>query len=201
MRHLLALILVTGCVRQQPVVHGGAPLTAPPPGLIYAGDCPGREGVGTYVQGGFTYSCGFVIKDIVAEPAYSEFVAGICNGNDDEECRKRRVDMYFARLSERYYAADFGACLNRCDAYPLECKTLVDKERKYIESHNDALMTRWKMQMKLEREESRLRAAEAELRRQQQVSDALVNFSRGFQRPTVHCTSQAIGGTVYTNCN
>src|SRR5262249_31783605 len=84
--------------------------------------------------------CGMVVVEILADAAISRFVREVCGGTDNPDCGQRLWEMFVARLQERYAFANWGDVVNKCKAYPVECKQWIQIELWATNSHNEGVL-------------------------------------------------------------
>jgi len=104
--------------------------------------------------------------------------------------------MVFARLRERYRAADWVEVNEHCDGYPLDCDTLPKVERVVQSSHNG------NVQRRVSEAESgaAARARQDQQERSQNVAAAMRAFGTAMQGGTV-CHTRTNGTVSTTTCN
>lgn len=166
--------------------------------------------------------CGLVFNEVFAKDYIANFTRAICGSTDGkltEECSKRFVDMFMARLSERYTGADWAAVNQKCTAYPLECNDGRSLERLLIASHNGGVQAWYFRSIEIARTnayraQEAARAADQLVVQQQQERDAerrravfqvMGAALQGLVQarapaPTIQCTSNTVGTSTYTNC-
>lgn len=174
-----------------------------------------NAGGGVTVQQG----CGLVYFEVFASEHIQRFSRDVCRLRDDEklneDCSRRFIDMFFARLSERYDAADWSAVDRHCRAYPLECNEALKIERQLVASHNAGVRAWYASASQLAIAQARYQAAEvarAEAQQQElsarRSAERRRNFFLGLSAvagaltppPSLRCTSNSFGTSTYTNC-
>ncbi len=166
--------------------------------------------------------CGLVFNEIASPELFADFVRGVCHSFDGTvttECSAKFMDMFIARLGERYIAADWSAISLKCRAYPLGCQQPIAVERIVLESHNAGVRA-WYTKSTQEvyaniarqnAEAAQIAAEQARATEQRSAEKrraVLQAIGAGLQGmgqamappPTVHCTSMTIGNTTNTNC-
>ena len=84
--------------------------------------------------------CGLVSDEVLTQASHAEFVDKVCAGQDGDDCSKRFIAMFVARLGERYTLADWQFVSNKCTAHPIECQTWRNVELWALDSHNTAVI-------------------------------------------------------------
>jgi hypothetical protein len=183
-----------------------------------SGDPPALHKVSA--GGGITVqqSCGLIFYEVFTPEYVSQFARDICGitvEKIDDNCSKRFLDMFFARLGERYVGADWNAVTQHCRAYPLGCTNALQIEQQLVESHNAGVRAWYDNESQLAHAQARYQAAErAQLAAQQQelaerrsaerrraFFEAMSAMGKAMAPPpTVSCTSNSVGSTTYTNC-
>ena len=144
--------------------------------------------------------CGLIYNEVYVPAFQARFAREICgsaDGTADDACAKRFVDMFFARLSDRYPLTDWNEVNRKCTAYPLDCRDGLGIERIVLASHNAGVRA------KLERARADARQAEEEeeARASERRRQAVRTFLQSLNPPTVRCTSNTYGNTTQTTCN
>jgi hypothetical protein len=151
-----------------------------------------------------TQPCGMVAMEILAQDSIAAFIRDVCGGTDSPECGKAHWEMFLARLQERYAFADWSWVLNKCKAYPVECKQWTWIELWATESHNEGVIgwTRSTMSQTNDRYQAAYdRAYLEEVEERRRVGAALSAFGSAMApKPAVHCTSNTFGTTTSTTC-
>jgi hypothetical protein len=134
------------------------------------------------LRGGHVYQqpCGMIANEMNTSEYQTRFVESLCIGRSDagdpgEACAQKFRQTFMARLVERYWAANLERVNNRCQAHPFECSDLETLERWTIESQNDAVSERARVETEASFERSPLgdplsaqtRARELALNREQ----------------------------------
>ena len=203
------------------VVQGAPGLT--PQTADQLGDPPSMHeidaGAGVMVK----QPCGLVINEIASPNLFADFVREICGsvaGSVSEDCSKRFIDMFFARLGERYVATDWAAVDLRCRAHPFDCRRPVDIERIILDSHNAGVRA-WYMRtaeaaranvalQNVQAAQQAMAQAAAEHERQAErrrsVLRVIAAGLHGFDQaatppPAINCTSNTLGNTTSTTCH
>jgi len=112
--------------------------------------------------------------------------------------------MFVARLQDRYGFADWNWVINKCTAFPADCKQWSWIELWSIESHNDAVLEwtqRAMAQTQAHYQAEYERAYAEEVDRRRRVGAALQAFGNSMAQPKIHCTSTTAGTVTTTNCN
>jgi hypothetical protein len=151
------------------------------------GDAPSSHevnaGGGVVVRQG----CGLVYFEVFTPQYVAAFARDVCSlppdAKLDEPCSKRFIDMFFARLSERYDAADWSAVDQHCRAYPLDC--------------NDSL----KLERQLEARQQEIEEQRSAERRRAFFQGISAMGAAMAPPPTINCTSNTLGSTTFTNCH
>jgi hypothetical protein len=91
--------------------------------------------------------CGMIANEMNTPEYQTRFVQTLCVERSDgvdlgEACAQKFRQTFMARLVERYWAANLERVNNRCQAHPIECSDLETLERWAIESQNDAVSER-----------------------------------------------------------
>jgi hypothetical protein len=91
--------------------------------------------------------CGMIAHEMNTAEYQTRFVQSLCVGRSDgvdlgQACAQKFRQTFLARLVERYWAANLERVNNRCQAHPIECSNLETLERWTIESQNDAVSER-----------------------------------------------------------
>jgi hypothetical protein len=134
------------------------------------------------LRGGHVYQqpCGMIAHEMNTPEYQSRFVQSLCVDASDgvdlaAACARKFRQTFMARLVERYWAANLDRVNNRCQAHPIECSDLETLERWAIESQNDAVSARARVETQATFERSPLghplsahtRARELELNREE----------------------------------
>jgi hypothetical protein len=143
-------------------------------------------------------SCGLISTELGSERFVEDFVRTTCGGQDSETCSTTYLEMFYARLRERYSFADWDWMVNHCKGYPSECSVLRTVELWALDLHNRAV-DRW-ASVEMERANARAYALEAERRRAEAaaVKNVVDAFLAAARRPTLHCTTMSTGGGFST---
>jgi hypothetical protein len=137
-----------------------------------SGDPPALHQVSA--GGGITVrqSCGLIYHEVFTPEYTSRFARDVCGITDekiDDNCSKQFMDMFFARLGERYVGADWNAVAQHCRAYPLECTSALEIEQQLVKSHNAGVRAWYDNESQLALAQARYQAAQqAQLAAQQQ---------------------------------
>jgi hypothetical protein len=165
--------------------------------------CSGREAPpGFHRKHEVRQRCGLVVNEIGTAEYWTRFASSVCANEPDEACAKKFVDMFAARLDERYPAADGEAVSAHCHAYPIECQEMRTVEIWILMSHNKAVDARYKKRIQDAKngEELRGEAEAAETRKAvANVLFAIVEASR--PPPSITCTTTAFGSMATTTCH
>ena len=156
---------------------------------------------GTY----YKQPCGTIAEQVLTSSAIAGFIRDVCNGQDSPECGERLWKMFVARLYDRYTFAKWSWVINKCDAYPVQCKQWSNLEFWALQSHNDGVSqwTQKAMQSaNVQYQEEEERAYEAEAERRRQIGLALQQVSASLApAPTIQCVSNSVGTTTTTSCH
>lgn len=166
-----------------------------------------------------TQGCGLVYYEVFTPDYIATFARDVCllreNEKVNEECAKRFIDMFFARLGERYDAADWSAVDRHCRAYPIECNDALKTERQLVASHNAGVRAWYMAASQLAIAQARYQAAqaaEAEARQQELEEQRSAERRRVFFQalsniagamappPSITCNSNTFGSTTTTTC-
>ena len=145
---------------------------------------------------------------------FAHAVCGLTEEKLTEACSKRFIEMFVARLSERYTGADWTRVNQRCKAYPLECNDGRALERLLLASHNFGVRTWYYQAVEFARTnayraqaaaqaadlQAQERRAEERRERARAIGAALQGIGQALSPPSVNCTSNTFGSTTYTNC-
>jgi hypothetical protein len=167
-------------------------------------------------------SCGLVFNEVFDRAYIANFAKVVCGLPGEklsDDCSKRFVEMYMARLAERYTGADWAAVNRKCTAYPLECHDSFALERLLLASHNLSIQAWYYQAVEFARANAyranqEALAANQLLVQQQRERDAderrrvfevMAAGLHGLVRaratpPTINCTSNTVGSSTYTNC-
>lgn len=175
-------------------------------------------------------ACGLVVYEIFTPEHMAAFARDICGAADgtiSDECSKRFIDMFMARLAERYTAVDWSAVNQKCRAYPLECKDSVAVERLLLAAHNVGVQAWYQEALQAARMNAYRAAQETQLayqrteqmreaehrERRQRIGAALEAMGKALEpKPVIRCTSTTsgqatnygasttYGGTTHTRC-
>ncbi len=148
--------------------------------------------------------CGMVVVEILSDEAITTFLKKVCGGTNSPECAQQHQDMFLARLEERYAFANWGLVLNKCKAYPIECKRWMNIEFWATESHNEGVLewARTAFAQSNEYYQAQYEQAYAEEReRRQEIGVAAQAFAAAFApKPSINCTTNTFGSTSTTTC-
>jgi hypothetical protein len=113
------------------------------------------------LRGGHVYQqpCGMIANEMSTPEYQTRFVQSLCVGRSEgvdlgAACAQRFRQTFMARLVERYWAANLERVNNRCQAHPIECSDLETLERWAIESQNDAVSERARVETQASFEQS-----------------------------------------------
>lgn len=93
----------------------------------------------------FGSTCGLV-RQLGNREAVVAFIHDVCHEaieSSTDECRAKFKLLYFTRMAERYFQADFAAVGARCDAFPDLCATSEQREQLLTVSHNENIKPMW----------------------------------------------------------
>jgi hypothetical protein len=162
-------------------------------------------------------SCGLVFNEVFDGAYIANFakvVCGLANEKLTNECSKRFLEMYVARLAERYTGADWAAVNQKCTAYPIECRDGRALERLLLASHNAGVQgwyyqaaeaaraNAYRAQAAAQAADLQAQEQRAEQRRERAraIGAALQTMGQALSPPTIQCTSNTVGTSTYTNC-
>lgn len=144
--------------------------------------------------------CGLVVAELSTDASLNRFVTAVCPGVAPDECSKRFVQMFLARLGERYPYANWQVITQHCEAYPVDCRQWLTLESWVLESHN-ATLIRWAQDSYRVRNAQAAAQLEAIHREESQRASAfLAAVANGLSPPQVRCTSTMMGAVVDTTC-
>jgi hypothetical protein len=161
--------------------------------------------------------CGLVFNEVFDSAYTANFARVVCGLNEEkltDACSKRFIEMYMARLSERYPGADWASVNQKCTAYPLECRDGRALERLLLASHNVGIQAwyyqavefaranAYRAQAAAQAAELQIQERRAEERREKAraMGAALQGLGDALSPPTIRCTSNTVGSSTYTNC-
>ncbi len=153
-------------------------------------------------QFGTRQGCGLITVEVTSEEFGEAFLRNACGGEDGPECAAVYSDMFFARLQERFTMADWQWVVNKCKAYPVECKSFERIELWAMESHNDQVLAWARAAVRntnasYAAEYERAYLAEQERRRARaEAISAGVNAFLSAGQPSVRCTTNTLGSAT-----
>ena len=167
------------------------------------GIMPSRQYLPVGSGPGVIQGCGLIAAEITTSEFLDDFVKTACDGADSPECGTTYVEMFYARLKERYALTNWEQVLTHCKAYPAECKAFRNFETWSIESHNAAVDS-WARQAAKARAEADDRAYRAEAERRQALWAALAAGADAFlaasQGTTIRCTAWTTAALSTVDC-
>ncbi len=164
------------------------------------GTMPSRQYVPVGSGLGVVQECGLIAAEIATPDFLDNFVKTACDGTDSAQCGTTYVEMFYARLKERYALTNWEQVFTHCKAYPAECKEFRNFETWSIDSHN-AAVENWARQAARARAEADYRA---EAERQRAMWAALAAGANAFvaaaQGSTVRCTAWTTASLSTIDC-
>jgi hypothetical protein len=203
---LTSIMLLTGCTsaQQRRVEHARNQQRERAAAVAAMVDlrCNGKDAPpGTHVKHNVKQRCGLIFNEIANVEYWKSFTGSLCAGQADEACGRRFMEMFAARMSERYPEADGNALRTHCRAYPIECMDMRTVERWALSSHNVAIEARYKQRLQELQVGERIRAEAEAAESRQAVANALAAFAEAFQPPpSITCTTTAFGSMSTTSC-
>lgn len=93
--------------------------------------------------------CGLVHDRVFRPKAMRRFVKKVCKedaealGAASRACQEQHLNMFLARIAERYVEVSAERLEQHCDAHPLSCEDLREVELWMLREHNEAVIANY----------------------------------------------------------